>query len=101
MSSPSSWAKELFISILILTGLNPALAHTNRMVSGLLHLPICLSVTPKNVMVKKKEVGKHMRKIIRIFQKVIKAQLSTVISNKKKLIPRSDYAVLFVGPSGA
>lgn len=52
-------------------------------------------------MVKKKEVGKHMRKIIRIFQKVIKAQLSTVISNKKKLIPRSDYAVLFVGPSGA
>lgn len=34
-------------------------------------------------MVKKKEVGKHMRKIIRIFQKVIKEQLSTVISSKK------------------
>lgn len=83
MCSPPSWAKELLISILILTGLNLVLAHTNRMVSGLLHLPICLSVTPKNAMVKKKEVGKHMRKIIRIFQKVIKEQLSTVIFLKK------------------
>lgn len=45
MCSPPSWAKELLISILILTGLNLVLAHTNRMVSGLLHLPICLSVT--------------------------------------------------------
>lgn len=77
MCSPPSCAKELLISMLILTGLNPVLAYTNRMVWGLLHLPICLDVTPKNVMGKKKEVGKHMRKITRIFQKVIKEQLST------------------------